>query len=36
MRLLEERISRMAEETVKREVDARHANDVKTLDSDRR
>ncbi len=36
MRLLEERVSRMAEETVKREVDACHVNNVKTLDSDRR
>jgi hypothetical protein len=35
MRHLEERVSRMAEETVKREVDACHVNNVKTLDSDR-
>jgi hypothetical protein len=36
MRLLEERVSRTVEESVKREVDACHANDVKTLDIDRR
>jgi hypothetical protein len=36
MRLLEERVPRMVEESVKKEVDACPANDVKTLDSDRR